>query len=242
MLALIAAAAWTAAASGQTYGNSLLARELSRHPQFNYASIDLDGASGGHFEAGTTNAAGSRVTLKIADGLGQTIGTLTLASSQNVRSNEAAQVAVEIARRTYSSAVLGEPVPFTSAAFRSAVGDRLIQQELDREPTLVTIAFHVAIPGRENQIIASNFGRIGKAADKDDQRVIATSSVLQEVTNGGKRLAVELPLLDRERRLIGALSTSFLIGPDGTAGAFRSAVRVQHDLSRRIPRLESLAR
>ena len=106
----------------------------------------------------------------------------------------------------------------------------------------MTIAFHVALPGKTNQIIASNFGRIGKAADADDQRVIATSTSLQEVTNGGKRLAVELPLLDSSGRTIGALSTSFTIGPEGRTGAYRSALRVQHDVAHSIPGLESLAR
>ena len=242
MLAFMGAAALAAATSGQTYGNSLLARELGRHPQLSYASIELDAPSAGHFEAGTAIAGVPEIKLPVADGLGQHIGTLTLRSARPLRPTESAQIATEISRRVYSRAVLSEADPFTVDAFRSARGDRLVERELDREPTLVTIAFHVALPGRDNQIIASNFGRIGKAADNDDRRVIATSSVLQEVTNGGKRLAVELPLLDSAGRTIGALSTSFILGSDGPSAGYRSALRVQHDLSRSVRGLGSLAR
>ena len=240
MLALMAAAA-AAATSGQTYGNSLLARELGRHRQLSHASIDLDAPSAGHFEAGTAIAGALEIKLAVADGLGQRIGTLALRSARPLRPSESAQIATEITRRVYSTAVLSEPDPFTVDAFRSARGDRLVERELVREPTLVTIAFHVAPPGRDNQIIASNFGRIGKAADDDDRRVIATSSVLQEVTNGGKRLDVELPLLDRAGRTIGALRTSFILGPSGRSAGYRSAVRVQHDLSSSVRGLDSLA-
>jgi hypothetical protein len=241
MLALFAAAAW-AATGGQTYGTSLLERELGRHRQLSYASIDLEAPAPGHFEAGEEKRAASKIKIPVTDGLGEPIGTLDLGSARAVGPRVAAQIAYDIARHVYSKSVLGEADPFTPAAFRSTSGERLIEKELEREPALVTIAFHVALPGKANQIIASNFGRIGKAADGDDQRVIATSNVLQELTNGGKRLAVELPLLDSSRRTIGALSTSFMIGPDGRAGAYRAALRVQHDVARSVPGLESLAR
>lgn len=240
MLALIAAAAW-AATGGQTYGTSLLERELGRHRQLSYALIELEPPSAGHFEAGAETHGLSKIRLSIADGLGERIGTLTLGSARAVEPRLAAQIANDISRHVYAKTILGEADPFTQGAFHSAVGAKLIEQELGRERGLVTIAFHVALPGKANQIIASNFGRIGKAADADDQRVIATSAILEEVTNGGKRLAVELPLLDSSGRTIGALSTSFTIGSDGRAGAYRSALRVQRDVARSVRRLESLA-
>ena len=241
MLALMAAAAGMAATSGQTYGHSLLARELKRHRQLSYASIDLDAPAGGHFEVGIKIAGTPESALAVADGLGERIGTLTVGFARRVRPAQAARIAADIARHVYSKSVLGEPDPFVTGAFLSATGDRLVDRELYSEPGLVTMALHVALPGRDNQIIASNFGRIGKVADDDDQRVIATSSILQEVTNGGKRLAVELPLLDRSGRTIGALSTSFMIGPDGRPGAYRSALRVQRDVSRSVREIENLA-
>ena len=124
--------------------------------------------------------------------------------------------------------------PFVAGAVRSAKGQDLIERGAQREPSLVTIAFHIALPGRDNQIVASNFGRIGKPADADDRRVIATSTVLQEVTNEGKRFAVELPLRDHSGRTIGALSTSFMGTPGGQQAAYKSAQRVQQDLARSI--------
>jgi hypothetical protein len=242
MLAFMAATAWLAAASGQTYGNMLLTRELSRDRHLVYASIDLDGPSNGHFEGGSKQKGAQTGTFALADGLGEKIGTLTLEFAQRVSPTAATRVVTDISRHVYSKAVLAEPDPFVSGAFRSAEGSRLIERELGREARLVTIAFHVALPGSDNRIIASNFGRIGKAADADDQRVIETSTILQEVTNNGKRLAVELPLLDRSGRTIGALSTSFIISPGGREAAYQSALRVQHEISHSIPGVESLAR
>ncbi len=235
------AAIMGSAPAGTAYGDALLARELRETKELAYAAIDLAPPTGAHFQAGARPPGASQATVPLADALGNRIGTLTIAFRSSPKKADAAALAVDISRHVYSSASLGEPDPFVAGTSRSARGERLVERELGREPGLVTIAFHVALPGRDNRIIASNFGRIGKAGDADDQRVIASSSILQEVTNGGERLAVELPLLDRKGRTIGALSTSFKISPSGQADAYRSALRVQRDLSKRIPSLESLS-
>lgn len=245
ILAGVAASALiTPAADGAArYGDRLLTREARLHSHIRYAAIDITGppAPATHFETGSRQVHSRDVALPLVDGLGDRIGTLTLQFSDHASSNEAQPVARELSRRIYAPAVLGEPDPFVAGGFHSTSGQALVERELAKEPGLVTIALHVALPGRDNEIIASNFGRIGKAADKDDLHVISDSAVLQEETNAGRRRAVELPLLDRRGRVIGALSTSFLTGSDGKEGAYRSALRVQQDLSRRIPRLESLA-
>ena len=79
MLALMAAAAWTAATGGQAYGNSLLARELKLHRELSYASIDLDAPAGGHFEAGIRSPGMPETALAVAelDRPGRTIGALS---------------------------------------------------------------------------------------------------------------------------------------------------------------------
>lgn len=242
MLALtVAAAAISAATAGQTYGDSLLAWELSRHPRLKYAQIELANSVKGAFQAGERAAGGSEIVLPLADALGNPIGTIVFSMASRSRSAEAMKIAADISRHVYSASGLAEADPFVAGAVRSGKAQQLVERELKREPGLVTIAFHVALPGRDNQIIASNFGRIGKPADSDDRRVIATSAVLQEVTNGGKRFAVELPLRDRSGRTIGALSTSFIGAPGGQQAAYKSALRVQQDLARSIPQLESLA-
>jgi hypothetical protein len=234
------AALLSAAPASQNYGEQLLASELTRNPDLHYAAIDLEPSTDGHFQAGAREGSARAVVLPLTDALGNRIGTLSLIFAPSRGRAHAAGIAKDVSRHIYTKSGLADPDPFVPGGFHSATGQELIEQELVREPDLVTIAFHVALPGRDNRIIASNFGRIGKLGDADDQRVIATSNVLQEVTNAGKRLAVELPLLDRRGRTIGALSTSFIVGAHGRDAAYRSALRVQHDLSRAIPRLESL--
>jgi hypothetical protein len=242
MLVLIAAAALVSASTNDRhYGESLLAWEISRNRPLEYAAINLENPTAAHFEAGENGAAKSVLMLPLADALGKRIGTVALAPRQRLGKARAKRIAAEISRHIYSAATLSEDDPFVAGAARSTRGQELIERELKREPSLATIAFHVALPGRDNRIIASNFGRIGKPGDADDQRVIATGTSIQEVTNGGQRLAVELPLRDRSGRTIGALSTSFMIGAAGQHAATRSALRVQQDLSRSIPKLESLA-
>lgn len=244
MAILTALAVASASAASAHYGDTLLAQELSRHPTLDYASISLDNSNNARFEAGTAGPRSKHVVVPLLDALGTNIGTLELAFDRSPGKNTVATIESDVSRHVYSKAVLAEPDPFVAGAVRSSFGQALVERELSREPRLVTIAFHVALPERDNQIIASNFGRIGKAADSDDQRVIASSTILQEETNNGQRLAVELPLLDRSGRTIGALSTSFLTGPGPgeKAIAYRSALRVQHDLSRSIARLERLAK
>jgi hypothetical protein len=242
MLTLMATAVGiSAATSGHAYGDCLLAWELSRHRQFEYAAIELENGAQNHFQAGSRAARGAAIVLPLADALANHIGAVTLVTGDRSGNADAAPIAADISRHIYTAAGLAEPDPFVPGAVRSARGQQLVERELRREPSLVTIAFHVALPGRDNRIIASNFGRIGKLADQDDQRVISTSTVAQEVTNGGKRVAIELPMLDRSGQIIGALSTSFTIGAEGQQAARRSALRIQRDLSRSIPRVASLA-
>lgn len=242
MLALsVTAAVMFAATAGQTYGNSLLAWELRRHPQLRYAGIELGNSVKGAFQAGKRAAGGSEIVLPLADALGNQIGKVVLSMPRGSQTADAVKIAADISRHVYAASGLAEADPFVAGAVRSVKAQQLIERELKREPSLVTIAFHVALPGRDNQIVASNFGRIGKPADADDRRVIATSTVLQEVTNEGKRFAVELPLRDHSGRTIGALSTSFMGTPGGQQAAYKSAQRVQQDLARSIPHLESLA-
>lgn len=239
---MFAIAVVSSTAGGERYGDRLLATEFGRHPELRCAAIDLDPPSKAHFQVGTRRASRHAVALELADGVGERIGTLTLGFRQQPEKHEGAKIATEISRHVYTAALFAEPDPFVADASTSRLGHALVERELKGDPNLVTVALHVALPAQPNEIIASNFGRIGKAADADDRHVVADSAILQEETNAGRRLAVELPLLDRKNRVIGALSTSFLIGPGGREAAYRSALRVQKQLSRSIPRMEKLAR
>ncbi|MEO6248726.1 MAG: hypothetical protein ABIO85_09135 [Sphingomicrobium sp.] len=172
--------------------------------------------------------------------MGEAIGTVAVSGRKGHPS--AIAVAADLARRIYVVGNLAEPAPFVAGARPSRFAQRLVDRALGDFPDLVTLALHVAPPGLGNIIIASSFGRIGKPGDADDARIIATGVAAREVTNGGRRLAVEFPLLDRAGRTVGALSMSFRIGSEDDAPAtYARAITIRDALARRIPLLPILA-
>ena len=239
---LLAASAMPAQAA--TYGDSLLAATAARHRQIRRIAVELPQPDGTRLNLayGTAPADAPRATLPLKNGLGEPVGEIVLMLRGKGGQAAQSEIAVELSRHIYAAGVLEEPDPFVPGARRSSRGQALVERLLAKHPGLVTLALHVALPGASNQIIASNFGRIGKPADRDDLGVIADGRVLEEPTNGGRRLAVELPLLDRRGGRIGALSTSFLVGVGGADFAHREAIAVRDELAHAIPSLAWLAR
>ena len=98
-----------------------------------------------------------------------------------------------------------------ATALRAEIPTKIYAQELvDRmvaaNPDLLVIVMHVTPPkGEQNVIIASNIGRIGKAGDEDDMRVINTGKTNLEVAHSGDRFEVELVLRDVTGETLGAL-------------------------------------
>ena len=158
---------------------------------------------------------------------------LTVPARLRVR---ATGVAAWLARLIYVAGNLAEADPIVAGAVRYFRARALVEHSLTHVPGFVTLALHIAPPGAANSIVASRFGRIGKAGGKDDLHVEQDGAVLREVTNGGGRLAVALPLLDRAGRSIGALSTSFAV-PSGTdpQNLYPRAVAVRDAITRCIP-------
>ena len=125
--------------------------------------------------------------------------------------------------------------------------ERIYAQELVNEtiaahPDLLVVAMHVTPPGaRENVIIASNIGRIGKKADAEDRKVIDTGETLAKVNRNGDRFEVELVLHDASHRAIGALAIVFPYRPADERQRFEKAAEAIRDyLATRIPDVGSL--
>lgn len=225
-------------AGALTYGDTLLARTMARHPEIGGIAITAHGAKGDWTAQAGTGVAGP--PLPLVNAMGETVGTITIAFRTH---GDAAAVARDLSRMIYTADTIGEADPFVPGTARSAAAQRLVDAEIEAHPRLVTLAMHVALPGHDNQIIASNFGRIGKAADKDDAHVIADGAVLKEVTNGGSRLAVELPMHDAAGRTVGALSTSFAVDAlHGQDAAAAEADTVRDEIARQIATLDALDR
>ncbi|MDB5672908.1 MAG: TonB-dependent siderophore receptor [Alphaproteobacteria bacterium] len=229
-------------AQAASYGDTLLADTARRHREIVRVEIVLTGPKADVLRYARGGAQGfdaAPTIVALNDGLGDPIGRVAL-TLRTPDARRAQAIAGELSRHIYTAAVLTEPDPFVSGVTRSPAGQALVERLLVRHPGLVTLALHVALPGRPNRILASNFGRIGKPADDDDRHVIAETAVLKEMTNAGRRLAVELPLLDRHGRTIGALSTSFLLGSGGIDSALVEAIAVRNALARAIPSIAML--
>src|SRR5258708_19999930 len=102
-----------------------------------------------------------------------------------------------------------------SAPSMAQIPTKIYAQELvDRtvagNPDLLVIVMHVTPPkAKENVVIASNIGRIGKLGDEDDMRVINTGKPNLEVAHGGRPYEVHLPLRDVVGETIGALGLAW---------------------------------
>ncbi|MDB5679510.1 MAG: TonB-dependent siderophore receptor [Sphingomonas bacterium] len=240
LVVALAAGALTLPAAAQTYGDTLLASVAAKHRGIASIRIDATGKGARRITVTRGKESGVSATAPLSNAVGEPIGSFTITSKRKVA---AGPIAAELARRIYVADNLIEPDPFVVGASRSPRAQALVDAMIDRFPDLVTLAMHVALPGKENTIIASNFGRIGKLADGDDADVIARGTIRKEVTNGGRRLAVELPMLDAGGRAIGALSTSFTMAtPADEARAYARAIAVRDALAARIPLLAALAK
>lgn len=86
----------------------------------------------------------------------------------------------------------------------------LVERALKVHPKVVILAVHATPAGSiENQIVASNIGRIGKRADTDDLHVIQTGKPKLEFNKIHTHYSVEEPLLNGDGAIIGALGVSF---------------------------------
>jgi hypothetical protein len=120
----------------------------------------------------------------------------------------------------------------------------LVNQTIKAHPDLLVVAMHVTPPGsRDNVIIASNIGRIGKKADAEDRKVIETGETLAKVNRTGDRFEVELVLHDSSRRPIGALAVVFQHKTGDDPQLFtKAAETIRDDLATRIPDVASLVK
>ena len=112
----------------------------------------------------------------------------------------------------------------------------LVDQTLAKNPDLLIAVMHATPPkAKDNVIIASNIGRLGKLADEDDLRVITTGKSNLEVNSAGNRFEVELVLRDVVGENIGALGLVWPYREGLDKAAFeKKAEKIRDALARRI--------
>jgi iron complex outermembrane receptor protein len=140
-----------------------------------------------------------------------------------------AQAAPPQETREQAAAALRRPeakemdLTFTQAA---PFAQKLVDQALAKHPQLLLLAIHAGVP--KYDIIASNFGRIGKLGDEDDLRCIRTGKDNLEVNEKGNHYEDQTPLRDKSGRIIGAIGIVFSYKPGEDKEALQ---RIAHDVS-----------
>lgn len=118
---------------------------------------------------------------------------------------------------------------------------KLLDKTLAKHREVVVMAMHVTPPGKsDNEIIASNIGRIGKTADVDDLRVINTGKANLERNKKGDHFEVELPLQDRAGKIIGAVGIVFMYKPDHEKGFQKRAEAIRDEMRKQISSVAEL--
>jgi len=121
----------------------------------------------------------------------------------------------------------------------SKIAQSLLEKTLVEHPEAAHLVMHVTPPGRpdtDNEIIASNIGKIGKKADDDDLRILRTGQPETVVSKTGDRFSVSLPLFDSGRNTIGVVAIGLPYKPgDDKAALVRTAERIRDELRAQIP-------
>lgn len=119
------------------------------------------------------------------------------------------------------------------------LAQKLVDDALAQHPEVILMAIHAGAP--KYDIIASNFGRLGKLGDEDDLRCIHTGKKNLEVDKTGTHYEVEFPLKDRAGKTVGAVGVVFnyKAGDDKKAKE-NIADEIAKEMSSRIPNASAL--
>jgi hypothetical protein len=147
-----------------------------------------------------------------------------------------------LSRRILNEANLMDPYPMDPLATTRTRAQKLVDQTMARHPEVLSLAMHVTLPNRDdNVILGSSFGRIGKKADEDDMKVIATGKTTSGIYAAGKRFGLELVLQDVHGTTIGSLNVAYRYKAGGDELALRSAEKIRDELRTQIDSVEHLA-
>jgi hypothetical protein len=110
---------------------------------------------------------------------------------------------------------------------------KLVDEALAKHPEVILLAIHAGAP--KYDIIASNFGRIGKLGDEDDLRVIKKGQKNLELNKAGTHFEDELPLKTRGGKTIGSIGVVFNYKPgDDKVALDKIATEIQKEMQAQI--------
>jgi iron complex outermembrane receptor protein len=144
--------------------------------------------------------------------------TNLVASAQETREQAAANLRPTEAKEMDTS--------FTQAA---PFAQKLVDEALAKHPEVLLLAIHAGAP--KYDIIASNFGRIGKLGDEDDLRCIRTGKDNLEVNPAGIHYEDQTPLRDQHGKIIGAIGVVFQYKKGDNRVALQ---KIAHDIEKEM--------
>ena len=116
---------------------------------------------------------------------------------------------------------------------------KLVNDALAKHPEVILLAIHAGAP--KYDIIASNFGRIGKLGDEDDMRVVVKGTKNLELNKSGDHFEDELPLLTKAGKRVGAIGVVFNYKPgDDKVAMDKIATQIQQEMQTQITGSEQL--
>jgi hypothetical protein len=188
------------------------------------------------------------VELVLRDVTGTNLGALGLVfpykSGDDKKALEKKAIGIRdwLAKRILDAANLVEHHPYEPLATTKTHAQKLVDDILSKHSEILVLAMHVTPPkAKDNIIVASNFGRIGKKADDDDMKVVSSGEPKVGVYAEGKRYGVELPLRDATSKTIGALSVGFNYkSGDDEKALLSKAEKIRDELQKRISSVENL--
>ncbi|HEX7759149.1 MAG TPA: hypothetical protein VF459_06595 [Caulobacteraceae bacterium] len=179
-----------------------------------------------------TQVHGADVWEPMKDVSGDTLGAIHVVFRAKTKDPQAlaATLQAELGRRSLSAKNLYDPYPYDAGISDRNYAQALVDKTFAAHPELLVLAIHATPPGHKvNVIMGSSIGRIGKAADDDDLRVIDKGATNLEVAENGKRYEVELPLNDAAGKRIGALGCVFAYKPGDDKDALAARARLIRD-------------
>lgn len=125
---------------------------------------------------------------------------------------------------------------FTKAA---PFAQKLVDEALAKHPEVLLLAIHAGAP--KYDIIASNFGRIGKLGDEDDLRCIRTGKDNLEVNSEGIHFEDQIPLRDQSGKIIGAIGVVFRYkAGDSKLALQKVAQEIRDEMKAQLPNANRL--
>ena len=198
------------------------------------------------------NSAGDNnveVALQLQAVTGQPVGSVEMTfpyppgTDQEALLKKAEKIGNELRSRISSGPEdLVAPVQFDPRVPVDTYAQYLVDEALPSQPDVAIIALHVKDRSSdEYPVLASNIGRIGKAADEGDLRVIRTGASVYAPSADARRVEVKLQARDAAGNTIGAVAMVFTVrGSVDRPELVARAERIRDNLSRRTENAASL--